>query len=139
MRRLLILLLACVIVSCEPDDATPTAPINDSFDETNATLLREGSWMGSGGYTVSGSAQIFDDNGQLTLVLNNFSSSNGPDLRVYLSSTTNANTFVNLGRLKSTNGRQVYAIPAGTNIAELKFALIWCQQFSALFGKAETL
>lgn len=139
MKRLIILLFAFIIVSCESDDATPTAPVNDSFDETNATLLREGSWMGSGGYNVSGIAQIFDDNGNLILVLTNFSSSNGPDLRVYLSSTTNAATFVNLGRLKSTNGRQVYAIPPGTNIDELKFALIWCQQFSALFGKAETL
>jgi hypothetical protein len=109
------------------------------FDETKATLLREGAWMGSGSYTVSGVAQIYDDNGKKVLLLNNFSSSNGPDLKVYLSTTAGNASFVNLGKLKSTSGKQTYAIPDGTDIDQFKFALIWCQQFSALFGKAETL
>lgn len=126
-------------MACNPDEATPTTPVNDDFDETKATLLREGTWMGSGSYNVSGVAQIYDDNGKKVLLLNNFSSSNGPDLRVYLSTTTGAASFVNLGKLKSTSGKQTYSIPDGTDITQFKFALIWCQQFSVLFGKAETL
>ena len=140
MKKIIGILAAlAVMLSCGPEDATPTAPANDVFDETKATLLREGTWTGSGSYTVSGVAQIYDDNGKKVLLLNNFSSSNGPDLKVYLSTTTGAASFVNLGKLKSTRGKQTYAIPDGTDIEQFKFALIWCQQFSALFGKAETL
>jgi hypothetical protein len=139
MKKLFILFLLGIALGCNPEDTTPTDPANDAFDETMATLLREGTWMGSGSYNVSGVAQIYDDNGKKVLLLNNFSSSNGPDLRVYLSTTTGATSFVNLGELKSTRGKQIYAIPDGTDIDQFKFALIWCQQFSALFGKAETL
>lgn len=139
MKKLIILFLLGSVIGCDPEDTTPTAPVNDAFDETKATLLREGTWTGSGSYAVSGVAQIYDDNGKKILLLNNFSSSNGPDLRVYLSTTTGATSFVNLGKLKSTSGKQTYAIPDATDIAQFKFALIWCQQFSALFGKSETM
>ena len=139
MKKLIILFVFGLVMACNPEDATPTTPANDVFDETKATLLREGTWMGSGSYNVSGVAQIYDDNGKKVLLLNNFSSSNGPDLKVYLSTTTGAASFVNLGKLKSTSGKQTYAIPDGTDVDQFKFALIWCQQFSVLFGKAETL
>lgn len=139
MKKLIILFALGLMMACDPEDAIPTTPVNDVFDETMATLLREGTWMGSGSYNVSGTAKIYDDNGKRVLLLNNFSSSNEPDLRVYLSVTTGAASFVNLGKLKSTSGKQTYAIPDGTDIDQFKFVLIWCQQFSVLFGKAETL
>ena len=139
MKNIVVVFLLGLVVACNPEDATPTAPVNDVFDETKATLLREGTWMGSGSYTVSGEAQIYDDKGKKVLLLSNFSSNNGPDLRVYLSTTTGATTFVNLGKLKSTSGKQTYVIPDGTDIDQFKFVLIWCQQFSVLFGKSKTL
>ncbi|MFN3841533.1 MAG: DM13 domain-containing protein [Cyclobacteriaceae bacterium] len=139
MRKLIALLSLALFMGCDPEDTTPTTPVNDTFNEANATLLREGTWMGSGSYSVSGAAKIYDDNGKLVLLLDNFSSSNGPDLRVYLSTTAGAASFVNLGKLKSTSGKQTYAIPDGTDVSQFKFALIWCQQFSVLFGKSETM
>jgi hypothetical protein len=139
MKRASWLFALILTWGCASEEATPTTPSNDVFDETKATLLREGTWMGSGSYMVSGVAQIYDDNGKRVLLLNNFSSSNGPDLRVYLSTTTSASSFINLGKLKSTSGKQTYAIPDGTDLDQFKFALVWCQQFSALFGQAETL
>ncbi len=139
MKNLILLFIIALVMACDPDDATPTTPANDVFDETKATLLREGTWMGSGSYSVRGVAQIYEDNGKKVLLLNSFSSSNGPDLKVYLSTTTGAASFVNLGKLKSTSGKQTYEIPDGTDIDQFKFVLIWCQQFSVLFGKAEAL
>lgn len=138
MKNLIIIFLLGAAIACSPEDATPTTPANDAFDETNATLLREGTWMGSGSYNVSGVAKIYDENGKKVLLLENFSSSNGPDLKVYLSTTESATSFVNLGELKSISGKQTYTIPDQTDIDQFKFALIWCQQFSALFGKSET-
>lgn len=134
------MLLVGVLFSCQPEDATPTGPVNDMFDATTATLLREGVWMGANNYSVSGSAKIYEQsNGTRVLVLEMFSSSNGPDLRVYLANNADASAFVSLGKLKSTTGQQVYSIPPNTDLLQFPFALIWCQQFSVLFGKAETM
>ena len=138
MKKIIFGFLAALVIGCGSEDTTPTKPITDTFDPTKATLLREGNLMGSSNYTVSGVAQLYDFNGKLVLLLDNFSSSNGPDLRVYLSTTTGAASFVNLGKLKSTAGKQSYEIPDGTNLSEFKFVLVWCQQFSVLFGKSET-
>ena len=127
-----------IVIRCSPEDATPTTPVNDTFDPSTATLLLEGMWMGSGSYTASGTAKIYDDDCTLVLVLDPFSSSNGPDLKIYLSTDTKASSFVNLGKMQSTTGKQSYSIPAGTDLENFKYVLIWCQQFSVLFGKAET-
>jgi len=139
MIRLLAISVIILLASCQPEDATPTGPVNDMFDASTATLLREGMWMGANNYSVAGSAKFYQQNdGTRVLVLDMFTSSNGPDLRVYLSTDASASSFVNLGKLKSTNGQQVYTIPAGTDLNQFRFALIWCQQFSVLFGKADT-
>lgn len=130
--------ICIVLASCESDDATPTTAANDDFDTTTATLLRTGMWMGNSSYRVSGTAEIYESAGQRYLLLTDFQSSNGPDLRVYLSVDSRATSFVHLGRLKSTNGRQLYEIPSQTDVEQFKFALIWCQEFAVLFGKSET-
>jgi len=140
MKTLSALLVVIVMTSCnKTDDATPTAPVNNNFDTSSATLLRSGMLMGSGSYSVSGTASIYESDGNRVLVLDPFSSTNGPDLKVYLSTTDNAASFVNLGSLKSTTGKQTYSIPATVDIVQMKFVLIWCQQFSVRFGKAEAL
>jgi len=69
--------------------------------------------------------------------LENFSSSNGPDLKVYLSKEKQPVNFVNLGSLKSTSGNQLYAIPSSVNVMDYNFALIHCQQYNHLFGFAQ--
>ena len=125
-----------VFCACEPEENTPTQPINDTFDPDGATLITSGMFMGSGGYTVMGTATIYEKNGAKTLVLDPYNSSNGPDLRVYLSRDENANSALNLGLLKSTTGKQSYAIPGNPDIAEFSHVHIWCQQFSVQFGRA---
>jgi len=140
MKKILTLLLAATLVACsDTEDAVPTTPVSDSFDASTATLLRSGMLMGSGSYAVTGTAGIYETNSERLLVLDPFSSSNGPDLKVYLSTSDNASSFVNLGDLKSTTGKQSYTIPASVDITQMKFVLIWCQRFSVRFGKAETL
>lgn len=127
------LILFC---ACQPEENTPTQPINDTFDPDGATLIASGVFMGSGGYTVMGTATVYEKDGAKTLVLDPYSSSNGPDLRVYLSRDENANSALNLGFLKSTTGKQSYTIPGNPDIAEFSHVHIWCQQFSVQFGRA---
>ncbi|MCV0366197.1 MAG: DM13 domain-containing protein [Nitrosopumilus sp.] len=71
------------------------------------------------------------------LRLENFESTNGPDLYVYLSIDDNASDIVNLGKLKANKGNQNYDIPEGTDLQKYNKVLIWCKSFSVLFGSAE--
>ena len=103
-----------------------------------ATLLKEGTLTGVG-HTVSGTVKVYDDAGKKVIVLDPFTSQNGPDLKIYLSTDQNATKYINLGALKSTTGKQSYDITGTPDLTEYKFVLVWCQQFSVLFGKAELL
>jgi len=137
MKKLFFLFVILLSISCsEEENNTPTAPINDNFDPGQATLLKQGTWMGVG-HSVSGTAKIYEENGKKTVVLDPFSSQNGPDLKIYLSKDENASQYINLGAMKSTMGKQSYEITGMPDLAEYKFVLVWCQQFSVLFGKAE--
>jgi hypothetical protein len=52
-----------------------------------------------------------------------------------LSSSTRAD-YVELGKLKANNANHLYNIPAGTDITKHDIVLIWCKDFSVLFGSA---
>lgn len=74
-----------------------------------------------------------------------FKTSNGPDLKVFLSPTTIADvkgkTAVNgsvlVGLLKSNKGTQEYRIPAGVNLDDFESVLIHCEEFTVLWGGAD--
>jgi hypothetical protein len=128
-------ILLVLFSSCKKEKASDETT-NDPISP-NATVLLKGNFSGANNYTVNGTVELVNDNNQKRLVFKNFNSSNGPDLRVYLATSTGASTIINLGNLKSTNGQQVYDISGMPDFAQYKFALIWCQQFSVLFGSAE--
>ena len=126
-------------VSCTDEESnTPNKPIDDTFDPTEmgVTLLRTGTLVGVG-HTVNGTVKVYDDAEKKIVVLDPISSQNGPDLKVYLSTDEKATKYVNLGELKSTTGKQSYEIDGMPDFSEYKFVLVWCQDFSVLFGKAE--
>ena len=77
------------------------------------------------------------EDGSEILRLENFSSVNGPDLHVYLSTDKSATDFVNLGKLKANNGNQNYDIPENTDLDKYDTVLVWCKIGNALFGSAE--
>ncbi|MCI0752015.1 MAG: DM13 domain-containing protein [Flammeovirgaceae bacterium] len=139
MKKLVSILVVLLSVSCqEEENNTPTAPVNDSFDPMKETVmeLKKGTFTGVG-HSVSGTATVYDDAGKLVVVLDPFSTQNGPDLKLYLSTDQSASQYINLGDLKSTTGKQSYEITGTTDLAQFKFVLVWCQDFSVLFGKAE--
>lgn len=138
MKKLLSIFVILLIFSCnEEENNTPTVPINDTFEpDPSGSLLKQGTLAGVG-HSVSGMVKVYDDAGKKIIVLDPFSSQNGPDLKVYLSKDQSASQYINLGALKSTTGKQSYEVAGSPDIAEYKFVLIWCQQFSVLFGKAE--
>ena len=138
MKKFITIILMLGFIACEEEHNTPTKPIDDDFDPEVAIKLKMGDFSGVSGHSVSGTASVFDSNGTQILVLDPFNSQNGPDLKVYLSKDAGAGTYVDLGSLKSTTGKQSYEIPAGFDIHTYPYVLIWCQKFSVGFGKAET-
>ena len=78
--------------------------------------------------------------GSHVLRLEDFETSNGPDVRVYLSAGKDGSygkDFVDLGGLKGNVGNQNYAIPSGTDLDRYDTAVIWCRRFTVAFGAAE--
>ncbi len=78
------------------------------------------------------------------LRLTEFSTSNGPDVQVYLGKAADAKDndtvkqsgFVNLGPMKGNIGDQNYDLPADVDLAMFHSVTIWCQRFGANFGTA---
>jgi DNA-binding beta-propeller fold protein YncE len=132
MRIFLILSVVLFATACKKSS---TDAVNDVFDPNTATLVASGSFQ-SNAHPVSGTAKIYTSPSGNKLYLQNFSTDNGPDLKVYLSKDISANDFLDLGKIKSTNGNQLYDLPAIPNLNTYKYVLIWCKQFSVLFGNA---
>jgi hypothetical protein len=98
-------------------------------------------------HKTSGKAIILTTaDGHHVLRLEDFNTSNGPDVRVYLVKGTNANNpdfikagganFVDLGPLKGNVGNQNYPIPANVNLDDYNSVSIWCRRFAVDFGAA---
>ena len=69
----------------------------------------------------------------------------GPKYHVYLvpkprirdSAAVTDTMFVDLGRLRSFQGSQVYRIPDGIDLKKYPSVVIWCEQFSVLISPAD--
>jgi hypothetical protein len=131
---LVVFAMVCLL-SCVKEN-TPTIPLDDNVD-TTATLKYNGSFMNGPYGRVSGMASIYRQNDSLILSLMNVSISNGPDLHVYLSKEVQPVNFIDLGKLQSTNGNQLYLINGMPDFSQYRYALIHCKQFNHLFGSAE--
>ena len=94
--------------------------------------------VGDGIHDAQGDAYTIPlEDGTNVLRLENFKSTNGPDLYVYLSTDKYASEFISLGELKASSGNQNYGIPDDVDLNEYNQVLIWCKAFGVLFGNAE--
>lgn len=121
------------------ENMTTIMDISQNTAEENKNLL-VGDFMGvnDGIHNAEGYAKILTlSDGSQILRLEDFRSTNGPDVHLYLSTDKKANNFIDLGRLKANNGDQNYQIPIDTDFNKYKYVLIWCQPFSVLFGSAQ--
>ncbi|MGW2631223.1 DM13 domain-containing protein [Streptomyces chattanoogensis] len=96
-------------------------------------------------HDTSGTARTvrLSDGGQV-LRLEDLKTSEGPDVRVYLSARDAdaakaglGDGAVALGKLKGNLGNQNYTVPAGTDLRKFRSAVIWCERFSVSFGAAD--
>jgi len=124
------------------DDNKTMMKKEDQTMEKKEVMLKSlsGSFVGAGDgiHNAEGMSKVISlEDGTTILRFENFKSTNGPDLYVYLATDDSATDFINLGRLKANNGNQNYNIPDEAELSKYDTVLVWCKQFSVLFGSAE--
>lgn len=82
--------------------------------------------------------------GRRFLRLEELSTSDGPDLHVWLTDQPSGGDwhsyddgrYVKLGELKANHGNQNYEIPADARLEGLTSVVVWCDRFDVAFGTA---
>jgi hypothetical protein len=99
-------------------------------------------------HDTSGEVRVVEHpDGRRQLEIVNLDTSDGPDLRVWLSDQPvkqgtagwrvfDDGRYVELGKLKGNQGNQVYEIPRDADLGTLRSVTIWCKRFSVSFGAA---
>jgi len=131
---------AIMEAAAQTNGTTVDEPLTEQMTSAPAQYSLAGTFVGvnDGIHNAEGRAKVISLNGDGRILrLENFKSTNGPDLYVYLATDKSASDFVSLGRLKGNIGNQNYEITAGTDLEAYDSVLIWCQAFSVLFGSAE--
>lgn len=127
-----------IFIRTELVEETPVAVATSTGG--SASTLATGEWQGADDFHFgSGGARIVESaEGSLSLVLEDFSVQNGPDLFVYVSPDADGwvPEAVNLGELKATDGTFSYEIPPEVSADDIASAVIWCRAFSVLFASA---
>jgi len=137
MKHLLLISLSFLWLAACTKEKSPTTPLDDVIDTTSHTSLRLGMFVNGPYGSVMGTARVYNMNNNFMLALENIVISNGPDLHVYISKEVQPINYIDLGKLQSTMGNQLYPIPGVPDFAEYKYALIHCQRYNHLFGSAE--
>lgn len=95
-------------------------------------------------HATSGSAVLARaGDGRVVLRLEGLSTSDGPDVRVWLS-TAGADrareaedaAYLDAGELRANRGDLTYLLPEGTDPDRFASVVIWCRRFSVAFGAA---
>ncbi|HYH27916.1 MAG TPA: DM13 domain-containing protein, partial [Actinomycetota bacterium] len=131
-----------------PSPASPTGPpaltpASPSPSQTGPVTLADGRFRRLE-HAMRGTAELLElPDGTRILRLSGFETSNGPDLRVYLSEVPASDDwyaygerFIDLGDLKGNIGDQNYPVPEGADLSEIRSAVIWCRRFEVGFGVA---
>src|SRR5438094_10546780 len=128
-----------LVVNRRVDEGLPTA-----HGGVSAQPLESGRFY-SILHPTAGTATIFQmGDGTRVLRLTSFTTSNGPDVHVYMVAADDAKDvatvqhagFVDLGIIKGNVGDQNYTFGSDLDLAKYRAVSIWCKRFSVNFGAA---
>ena len=134
MKKIIIFLSIIALVSCKKKQEK-AKPLNEPYDASQATLLTRGNFS-SNAHTVSGCVSLYKSGSSKVVYLENFSTEKGPDLKVYLSTSTGISDIKDLGALKSNSGNFYYSLDTA-NTSKYTYVLIWCREYTVLFGHSQ--
>ncbi|MGP3684521.1 DM13 domain-containing protein [Streptomyces sp. IBSNAI002] len=128
-------------VSAAPTPDAPATSTAEPRTVAQGTLI-------SHEHTTTGTVRVLRlADGSHSLRLENLDTSNGPDLRVWLTDAPviegragwhvfDDGRHISLGELKGNKGDQNYPVPADVNLADYRSISIWCDRFDVSFGAA---
>ncbi len=140
-----------------PQPSTPTASATDRGEEsspsptpvvTEPVVLATGSFI-SHEHETTGEVTILElPDGTRVLRIEGLQTSDGPDLKVWLSDQPvidgvdgwgvfDDGAYASLGDLKGNIGDQNYVIPGDVDLDDYSAVSIWCERFAVSFGAAE--
>ena len=105
----------------------------DASDSIRAETLRQGELVRINAVDYgSGRVRLVRIGVDLALRFEDVDIAGAPDMYVYLSDRTDGQlgTFVDLGKLKATNGSFNYPVSASVDISTVRSVVVWCRQFS---------
>jgi hypothetical protein len=122
--------------------------VNEGFpageNPSSAQVLESGTFYGVV-HPTAGTATIYRfGNGDRILRFTSFSTSNGPNVHVYLvaaddakdSATVKSAASIDLGTIKGNIGDQNYALGIDLDLSKYRTVSIWCKKFAVNFGAA---
>jgi len=125
-------------INIKLDEALPeTKQMESKAIEKSQTQAILAPIVGTTGHPASGTARIIEIDGKSYVRYENFKTINGPDLYIYLAKDLDAKEYVNLGRLRATEGNVNYEIPTDVNLQDYKYVMVWCKAFGVLFNYAD--
>ncbi|WP_433113459.1 DM13 domain-containing protein [Micromonospora sp. CA-246542] len=139
-------------VVAEPLSTTVPQPSQSSSEAADvpvsAIVLAEGTFVTHEHDTSGTVRMVRNPDGSHQLEIDGLDTSDGPDLRVWLSDQRvrtgtagwrvfDDGRYAELGKLKGNHGDQVYRLAAGVDPAAFRSVSIWCKRFAVSFGAAE--
>ena len=136
MKKLLMIPVLLLLLACEEKGELTKDGFNVATINQDAVLKYHGTFVPTSGISATGDVEIYLENNQYKVKLNNFVVTDGPDLKIYLSKAATPNDFVSLGNLTSAT---VYNVPQGVDVTGYSHILIHCQQYNHLFAIAQLI
>ncbi|MBC7936525.1 MAG: DM13 domain-containing protein [Rhizobacter sp.] len=137
MKKLIIAAgIILIVASCKKENEAPALNLMEQPD-TSTVAVKQGVFQNGPYGNVTGKVTLYRNyNGSFNVFLDSFMTSNGPDLYVYLSREIMPASFIELEKLRSVNGSQLYSIPGAPDFTQFKYVNIHCKRYNHLFGYA---
>ena len=105
------------------------------MEKATMEVTRTGMFVGVGGHAANGVAKILSVKGNEYLRFEEFMVTNGPDLRVYLTSGGDVKNGEHFGKLNGSKGDQNYSL-VSIETSKYDTVVIFCQPFRVVFATA---
>jgi hypothetical protein len=143
LMTLLVGMTGIVLFSCKKkEDPGPTTTVMSPPPGVDSDTIGEGNFT-SYEHSLAGAAVLYKEGNPEVkkLRLYNFNMTAGPDVHVYLSKTTSYSAANVLEITKLTTGYSnssiTFDVTSGNYSADYKYVLVYCVQYSSLFGYTE--
>jgi Electron transfer DM13 len=140
MKKIIILSVSLFVINActKNEELTPVTQTPPTNIDTTKPAQATGTFS-AGAHPTSGTVKVVVDKTDATkkyLSFENFKTDAGPDLYIYLAEDKNATGAISITKLDKT-GTFTLDIPANANLTKQKYVLVWCKQFTVLFGSAK--